>query len=56
LWQEGIKTVYMINNHGTHLFDDEAKKRFDTFIQMSGMKISYVDPDLTWLRQLCGVI
>lgn len=56
LYQEGIDTVYMINDHGTKLFDDEAKKRFDTFIEMSGMKIFYVDPDLTWLRQLCGVL
>lgn len=56
LYQEGIDTVYMINDHGTKLFDDEAKKRFDTFIEMSGMKIFYVDPDLSWLRQLAGVI
>lgn len=56
LWQEGIDTVYMIDDHGTKLFDDEAKKRFDTFIKMSGMKIFYVDPDLSWLRQLAGVI
>lgn len=56
LWQEGIDTVYMINDHGTHLFDEEAKKRFDTFIRMSGMKIFYEDPDLSWLRQIPGVI
>lgn len=56
LYQEGIDTVYMINDHGTKLFDDEAKKRFDTFIEMSGMKIFYVEPDLSWLRQLGGVI
>ena len=56
LYQEGVDTVYMINDHGTKLFDDEAKKRFDTFIEMSGMKIFYVDPDLSWLRQLAGVI
>ena len=56
LYQEGIDTVYMINDHGTKLFDDDAKKRFDTFISMSGMKIFYVDPDLSWLRQLGGVI
>lgn len=56
LYQEGIDTVYMINDHGTKLFDEDAKKRFDTFIEMSGMKIFYVDPDLSWLRQLAGVI
>jgi dCMP deaminase len=56
LWQEGIKTVYMIDDHGTHLFDDKAKKTFDTFVEMSGIKIFKIDPDLSWLRQLCGVI
>jgi dCMP deaminase len=56
LWQEGIETVYMINSHGTHLFDEDARKRFDTFIAMSGMKIFYIDPDLNWLRQIPGVL
>lgn len=56
LWQEGIATIYMIDDHGTHLFDAEAKKRFDTFVEMSGMKIFKIDPDLSWLRQLTGVI
>jgi dCMP deaminase len=56
LWQEGIQTVYMIDDHGTHLFDEEAQKRFDTFIEMSGMKIERISPDLSWLKNLCGVI
>jgi dCMP deaminase len=56
LWQEGISTIYMIDDHGTHLFDQEAQKRFDTFVEMSGMKIFKIDPDLSWLRQLAGVI
>lgn len=56
LWQEGVETVYMIDDHGTHLFDDDAKKRFDTFITMSGMKIFRVTPDLSWLKDLSGVI
>jgi deoxycytidylate deaminase len=56
LWQEGIDTVYMIDDHGTKLFDDEAKKRFDTFVEMSGIKIHYITPNLDWLRQLHGVI
>lgn len=56
LWQEGIDTVYMIDDHGTKLFDEEAKKRFDTFINMSGMKIFYVKPDLSWLKELGGVL
>ena len=56
LWQEGIDTVYMIDDHGTKLFDDEAKKRFDSFVEMSGIKIYYITPNLEWLRQLAGVI
>lgn len=56
LWQEGIKTVYMIDDHGTHLFDENAKKRFDTFVEMSGIKIHKIDPDLSWLSGVCGVL
>jgi dCMP deaminase len=56
LWQEGIKKVYMIDDHGTHLFDKEAKKRFDLFISMSKMEIHKIKPDLEWLQNLCGVL
>lgn len=56
LWQEGVQTVYMIDDHGTHLFDDKAKQIFDTFVDMSGIKISKVTPDLSWLKNLCGVL
>lgn len=56
LWQEGVKTVIMANNHGTQLFDNDAKKRFDTFVEMSGINIQYVNPDLSWLKNLCGVL
>jgi dCMP deaminase len=56
LWQEGIGTVYMADDHGTHLFDDNAKKIFDTFVEMSGIKIIKVTPDLSWLKTLCGVL
>lgn len=56
LWQEGISKVIMSKNHGTHLFDDEAKKRFDTFVSMSGIEIVYLEPNLSWLKNLCGVI
>lgn len=56
LWQEGVDTVYMIDAHGSTLFDEQAKNRFDTFITMSGMKIFYIKPNLDWLRQLSGVI
>ena len=56
LWQEGIETVYMLDDHGTHLFDNEAQKRFDLFHSMSGMKINKISPDLSWLKSLCGVL
>lgn len=56
LWQEGVSTVVMSNNHGTHLFDENAKNRFDTFVKMSGINIMYLEPNLSWLKQLCGVL
>jgi len=56
LWQEGVSTVYMIDDHGTHLFDQAAKERFDKFVEMSGIKIYYTTPNLNWLRQISGVI
>ena len=56
LWQEGVTTVYMADDHGTHLFNEEAKQRFDTFVSMSGIKIVKVNPDLSWLKNLSGVI
>jgi dCMP deaminase len=56
LWQEGIKTVYMIDDHGTLLFDKEAQKRFDLFVSMSGIVIKKITPDLSWVKNLCGVI
>jgi dCMP deaminase len=52
LWQEGVTQVYMCEGHGTHLFDEEHQKRFDLFVKMSGMKIEYVNPDLTWLKNI----
>jgi dCMP deaminase len=56
LWQEGVQQVYMIDDHGTFLFDEAAKKIFDTFVEMSGIKIEKVNPNLSWLRDLCGVL
>jgi dCMP deaminase len=56
LWQEGINTVFMENSHGTHLFDNDAQNRFDTFVTMSGIKIIRVDANLSWLKELAGVL
>jgi len=56
LWQEGVTRVIMSNNHGTHLFDEDAQKRFDIFVSMSGIKIERIDADLSWLKDLSGVL
>jgi len=51
LWQEGIKQVFMMDCHGTHLFTQEQKQQFQIFVSMSGMKINYLKPDLSWLQK-----
>jgi dCMP deaminase len=56
LWQEGVTKVVMSDQHGTHLFDDEAKKRFDLFVKMSCIEIEKIQPDLSWLDTLSGVL
>lgn len=56
LWQNGIRSVYMINNHGTHLFDKKQQEIFDTFVTLSGINIKYIEPDLSWLKHLAGVL
>jgi dCMP deaminase len=52
LWQEGITKVFIRKNHGTHLFDEEHQKRFNLFVQLSGISIQYIDPDLSWIRNI----
>lgn len=49
LWQEGIKTVYMANSHGTKLFDEKEKKQFNIFVEQTGIKIVYWEADYSWL-------
>jgi dCMP deaminase len=56
LWQEGVRKVIMMNTHGTHLFDNNQQKIFDTFIELSGMQIEYITPDLLWIKDLSGVL
>jgi dCMP deaminase len=56
LWQEGIKKVVMIDDHGTKLFDEESQKIFDTFVKMSGIVVYKTTPNLSWLKDLCGVL
>lgn len=55
LWQEGVARVVMSDHHGTHLFDDDAQNRFDLFVEMSGIEIVKIKPDLSWLQGIDGV-
>lgn len=52
LWQEGVDTVVMANSHGTKLFDDAAKERFDIFVNQTGIKIIRHTPNLSWIKKL----
>lgn len=52
LWQEGITTVYMMNSHGTHLFDENQEKIFQSFISQTGMTIHRVDANIDWIGVL----
>lgn len=56
LWQEGVTTVIMTEDHGTKLFDEEAKKRFDIFVSQTGIEILRMKPDLSWIKNLDGVL
>jgi creatinine amidohydrolase/Fe(II)-dependent formamide hydrolase-like protein len=56
LWQEGVSKVVMSNSHGTVMFDKQAQKIFETFVKMSNIQVERVDPDLSWLKDLCGVL
>ncbi len=55
LWQEGVSSVIMMDDHGTHLFDEKEKKHFDSFVNMSKMNVSYIKPNFDWLRHIPGV-
>lgn len=56
LWQEGVKKVVMADNHGTHLFDESAKIRFELFVKQTGMVVEMVKPDFSWLTELNKII
>lgn len=55
LWQEGVSKVVMLDDHGTHLFDDNAQQRFDLFVKMSGIEILKIKANLSWLNSIPGV-
>ena len=52
LWQEGITEVHIIDGHGTKLFDQEAKKRFDLFVKQTGMKVFKHTPNFSWVKEI----
>ena len=56
LHQEGIKKIIMAKSHGTVLFDQKAKERFDLFVSQTGIEIEEIETDFSWLKQLCGVL
>jgi len=56
LWQEGVTKVVMSECHGTHLFDNEQKNIFNTFVKLSNIDIEYIKPDLSWLNNINGVL
>ena len=49
LWQEGINKIVMAKSHGTLLFDENAQKRFNLFVEQTGIEIVYTTPDLSWI-------
>lgn len=56
LWQEGVTKVIMMNTHGTHLFGEDEQNRFDKFVSMCDIEVEYRTPDLSWIKELAGVL
>jgi dCMP deaminase len=56
LWQEGIIKVIMSDTHGTHKFTEEDQKRFDTFVSHSKIQIEKINPNLSWIKGIGGVL
>lgn len=52
LWQEGVDTVVMADNHGTQLFDDAARERFNIFVNQTNIKIIRHTPNLSWIKKI----
>ena len=56
LWQEGIQKVIMADSHGTHLFNQEEKNKFDLFVHQTKITIEKVETDFSWIKNLAGVL
>ncbi len=52
LWQEGIADVVMADLHGSHLIDEEVEKVWDHFVDVTGVNVTYVEPNFNFLVPL----
>ena len=52
LWQAGVTKVIMSDSHGTKLFDNDAQKRFDLFVELTGIEIVKHTPNFNWIQEI----
>ena len=52
LWAHGVKKIFMIDGHGTKLYDEKMKSDWDLFINQSGIEIYKVKPDFNWAKNI----
>lgn len=50
LWEHGIKKIYMIDGHGTLLYDDVMKANWNTFVEHTGIEVTKIKPDFGWVQ------
>ena len=46
----------MADSHGTHLFNQEEKNKFDLFVHQTKITIEKVETDFSWIKNLAGVL
>jgi dCMP deaminase len=52
MWQKGITHVIQRNAYGSkHLIDDKSRKRRETLLAQTKMRVESADVNLTWLRE-----
>lgn len=52
LWAHGINKIYMIDGHGTVLYDDKMKNSWDIFIEQTGIEIIKIKPNFDWAKNI----
>lgn len=52
MWQHGVKTVHMLDAHGTHLQSVTDKEWWDTFIKKTAFNVQYHEPNFSWLSEV----